>query len=54
VCHADGGRPEARRIAEAEGAAPEIEPAARPRAAMTDPEVRLRGPQPVRVGHQRP
>ncbi|QYC39931.1 Arylsulfatase [Nonomuraea coxensis DSM 45129] len=47
----------ARRIAEAEGAAPEIEPAAArlaPHQAMTDPEVRLRGPKPVRIGHQRP
>jgi arylsulfatase A-like enzyme len=44
-----------RRIAEAEGAEPVIDPAVArpaPAQAMTDPEVRLRGPKPVRFGHQ--
>jgi arylsulfatase A-like enzyme len=44
-----------RRIAEAEGSSPAIEPAvvrAGREQAMPDPEVRLRGPEPVRYGHQ--
>ncbi|MFI7228056.1 sulfatase-like hydrolase/transferase [Nonomuraea angiospora] len=46
-----------RRIAEAEGAEPVVEPAVErpaPPQAMTDPEVRLSGSKPVRFGHQRP
>ncbi|WP_433440337.1 sulfatase-like hydrolase/transferase [Nonomuraea sp. CA-141351] len=45
-----------RRIVEAEGSEPSIEPAIErpaPPQAMTDPEVRLRGVKPARFGHQR-
>ncbi|GAA3212834.1 hypothetical protein [Nonomuraea helvata] len=46
-----------RRIVEAGEAEPVVEPAIERPArhqAMADPEVRLRGPKPVRFGHQRP